>query len=205
MKILLFANTDWYLYNFRKALAEELKKRYADVILMSPRGAFADRLMQSQFHWICAPMKREGINPVAQIPTIINLARIYFKEKPDLSQHFTLKCIILGTIAAKLSGTPCIVNSITGLGYIFANNSLKARLLSFVIKPILRIILSFNNSVVILQNSDDSKELVNRKFVSRNRVILIKGSGVNTETFRPYGRSRNQVPKVLFSDSLNLG
>jgi glycosyltransferase involved in cell wall biosynthesis len=202
MKIFFFANTDWYLYNFRIGLAEAAKSRDADVIMLSPPGPFAPKIQENNFKWICVPMKRGSISPIKEIPSILNLIRIYSKEKPDLAQHFTLKCLIYGTIAAKLSGTPNVVNSITGLGYIFTNKSPKARFLNFIISPILRFILSFKNSYVILQNSDDFEELTKRKIINSDKTILIKGSGVNTDDFCPLKLNFNQTPKVLLATRL---
>lgn len=36
MKVVLFANTDWYLYNFRRGLAEALRAKGHEVLLVSP-------------------------------------------------------------------------------------------------------------------------------------------------------------------------
>ena len=38
MKIVLFANTDWFLYNFKLSLAQALRARGDEVILLSPPG-----------------------------------------------------------------------------------------------------------------------------------------------------------------------
>ena len=51
MKILLFANTDWYLYNFRLALAQALRERGDEVVLVSPEGDYAPRLLELGFRW----------------------------------------------------------------------------------------------------------------------------------------------------------
>ncbi len=41
MKIALFANTDWYLYNFRLGLARALHDAGNEVFMLSPKGAIA--------------------------------------------------------------------------------------------------------------------------------------------------------------------
>ena len=52
MKILLFANTDWYLYNFRLALAKAIRELGVEVVLVSPPGDYGPRLKKEGFHWI---------------------------------------------------------------------------------------------------------------------------------------------------------
>ena len=37
-KIVLFANTEWYLYNFRLSLARRLRADGHDLLLISPPG-----------------------------------------------------------------------------------------------------------------------------------------------------------------------
>jgi hypothetical protein len=52
LKILLCANTDWYLYNFRLSLAKDLRDQGHDVILLSPPGHFQKLLQEDGFQLI---------------------------------------------------------------------------------------------------------------------------------------------------------
>ena len=52
MKILLFANTDWYLYNFRCSLALTLRAAGYEVLLVSPPGTYGLKLQEMGFRWI---------------------------------------------------------------------------------------------------------------------------------------------------------
>lgn len=44
MKIILFANTEWYLFNFRMSLAKALQAQGHEVLLISPPGEYGARL-----------------------------------------------------------------------------------------------------------------------------------------------------------------
>ena len=44
MKIVLFANTEWYLWNFRRSLALALRAAGHDVLLISPDGPYGEKL-----------------------------------------------------------------------------------------------------------------------------------------------------------------
>ena len=44
MKVLFFANTDWYLYNYRRSLVLGAVQAGYDVVLLSPAGAYGERL-----------------------------------------------------------------------------------------------------------------------------------------------------------------
>ena len=44
MKVVLFANTEWYLYNFRRSLALALREAGHEVLLLSPPGPYGEKL-----------------------------------------------------------------------------------------------------------------------------------------------------------------
>ncbi len=49
MKILLFANTDWYLFNFRRSLATSLREEGHELLLVSPAGTYGKKLCELGF------------------------------------------------------------------------------------------------------------------------------------------------------------
>lgn len=44
MKILFFANTEWYLYNFRLPLARYLRDHGHDIVMLTPPGPYVAKL-----------------------------------------------------------------------------------------------------------------------------------------------------------------
>lgn len=65
MKIILFANTEWYLYNFRLSLAQALRGEGYEVVLISPPGKYTHCLEEAGFRWKPFPLSRRGTNPLA--------------------------------------------------------------------------------------------------------------------------------------------
>jgi hypothetical protein len=112
VKILLFANTDWYLYNFRLALAETLRASGDQVVLVSPDGSYVQKLKDLGFRWISFPLKRRGLNPLSEVWTLFRLFRLYRWEAPDLVHQFTIKCVIYGSFICHLLGIRRVVNSV---------------------------------------------------------------------------------------------
>lgn len=180
MKVLLFANTDWYLYNYRLPLALALKKRGDNVILLSPPGRYAELMQKEGFTWQPFPFERKGINPFAELLTIKRLVDVFHREKPDLIHCFTVKPVLYGSIAAHLCAVPNIINSITGLGYIFsdAGSSLQG-----IAKLLYR--YGLKSTKVIFQNPDDLDVFVHNRLISANQAHLIPGSGVDLDVFQP--------------------
>jgi glycosyltransferase involved in cell wall biosynthesis len=204
-KILLFANTDWYLYNFRRSLAEKLRESGWQVVLVSPPGDYGHRLQELGFRWIPFEFSTGSTNPFAELLVIFRLIALYRRERPALVHHFTIKCVLYGSLAARLAGVVRIVNAVTGLGHIFTNPGIKARLLRPVVSAFYRFVLGNKNGRVIFQNEDDLNTFVNQRLVPRPLARLIRGSGVNCDRFRSgdnSGQIAGEPPKVLFASRL---
>lgn len=185
MKILLFANTEWYLYNFRRSLAEFLRAEGHQVLLVSPPGFYGERLRDLGFRWEPAPMNRLSLHPGRELSLILWLRRLMVQERVDLIHSFTIKCAVYGSLAAILAGVPARVNSVVGLGYVFTNNNLRAHLLRAPVWLALRLALSGRRSRLILQNSDDLTLFIQKKMVDPYLIRLIPGSGVDLSRFKP--------------------
>ena len=195
MKILLFANTDWYLYNFRLSLAKAIQGAAIDIVLISPPGEYSERLISEGFRWIPINMDRRSVNPLSQIFVIARLTQIYKKERPDLVHHFTLKCVLYGTIAARFAKVRNTVNAVAGLGYVFTNSGLLARSLRLPVKVLLRVLMKDNWNRLILQNRDDCNVFLEEKIIDRENIRIILSSGVDVERFSP--KPREQESKKL--------
>ena len=183
MKIILFANTDWYLYNFRLAQALALRERGDEVVLVSPAGPYGPRMQELGIRWLPFPLARRSLNPLAGIQTIIRLLKLYRQEKPDLVHQFTVKCVLFGSLACHLLGIRPVVNSVTGLGYVFMEGGAARRWLRGFIKLSYRLLLY--NTWVIFQNPDDRSSFLESHLVDPKKATLIRGSGVDIRRFFP--------------------
>jgi glycosyltransferase involved in cell wall biosynthesis len=202
MKVLLFANTEWYLHNFRLPLAREIRRRGAEVVMVSPPGPYAERLRAEGFRWLPLTMNRRGVNPLAEWRTVRELIGIYRRERPDVAHHFTIKPVVYGSIAARAGSVPAIVNAVAGMGYVFIGDTLLARSLRPVVRATLKFALGGQSTRVIVQNPDDRTLLVSAGLASAQNTRLIRGSGVDIRRFRPTEPAPARKPRVLLATRL---
>ncbi|MBD9470264.1 glycosyltransferase family 4 protein [Pseudoxanthomonas sp. PXM01] len=188
MKFILFANTDWYLYNFRLSTARELQARGVDVVMVSPPGEFGQRFAQHGVRWIPLRMQRASLNPLREAGTLANLVSLLRDERPDLLHSFTLKCAVYGALAARAAKVPAYVNAVTGLGYVFASQRAKARALRPVVSTLMRLALGSERSRVILQNPDDAQAFHSLRLAPPQHIRMIRSSGVDIARFNADGR-----------------
>jgi glycosyltransferase involved in cell wall biosynthesis len=189
MKFIFFANTDWYLYNFRLSTARQLKALGHDVVMLSPPGEFGERFAQHGLRWITLGMRRESLNPYREAVTLRELIGILRQERPDLLHSFTLKCAVYGAFASRAAGVPAVVNAVAGMGYVFTSDQIKARALRPVVKMLMRQTLGAGNSRLILQNPDDADAFARFRIAPAENVRVIRSSGVDTSRFNPEARS----------------
>lgn len=200
---LLFANTDWYLYNFRLPLAQAVRAAGYRVHLVSPPGPYAARLAAMEgFEWHEFDFARRGINPFGEAATVARLFALYRRIRPTLCHHFTIKCVLYGSFAARLVGAARTINAITGLGHVFVSASYRIGLLRRPILWLYRFCLSGTD--VIFQNDDDREAFARAGVLKGARTHLIRGSGVDTERFCPDPRRRfDRTPlSILFASRL---
>jgi glycosyltransferase involved in cell wall biosynthesis len=197
MRVVLFANTDWFLYNFKLSLAKALRARGDEVVLLSPPGEYGPRLREMGFRWEPLPVSRSGINPLAELAAIRRVSALYRDVRPDVVHHFTIKCVIYGSLAARRVGVQRIVNSVTGLGFALLANTFKARLIRPVVLALYRHAL--RGTQVIFQNSDNRDTLAAKGILARSAVHVIAGDGVDTAYFTPATGESDQTNILMMA------
>lgn len=203
MKFILFANTDWYLYNFRLTTALRLKQSGHEVVMLSPPGEFGARFADHGLRWLKLDnMDRASLNPLRELATLRSLTAKIKAEHPDLIHNFTVKCAVYGALAARLCGVPAVVNAVAGMGYVFTSDDTKARVLRPLVKVLMRGTLGHGNSRLILQNPDDADAFVRSNLVSPERIRLIRSSGVDTQRFQPVAQQPDAPLRVLLAARL---
>jgi len=202
MKIFMFANTDWYLFNFRLPLIKRLIGLGHEVTVLSPNGLFQSRLRDEGVRCLTISLERKGQFGRSDIKGFYQLLRIYGREKPDVVHHFTIKAVIYGMIAAKLARIPFQINAITGMGYLFTGEKARSSLTRKVVVFCLQKLLIGKNCRTVVQNQDDRAALLNLGISRAETLFLIPGSGVNLEKFAPCVIKNTGNVKILMASRI---
>jgi glycosyltransferase involved in cell wall biosynthesis len=149
------------------------------------------------FPWYSVPFSRGGLNPLSELGSIRKIQALYSAIRPDLVHHFTLQSVAWGTVAARRSGVPRIVNALAGLGSLFRGGSIKGRLLKFPVNSLLGALLKTPGSRTIFQNPDDLGVASRYWRLDPGNVALIRGSGVDIARFSPVERTLAS-PQILY-------
>jgi glycosyltransferase involved in cell wall biosynthesis len=193
MKIVILASTSWNLYNSRLDLVKELCEHQHDIVLLAPQDECSRLLVDEGYKWVDLPMEPRGKKILQELATIVRLIIYYRKAKPDLVNHYTPKGVIYGSIAAKLAGIDKVVNTITGLGYVYSGNASKVlnRLVTFLYR------ISLKNTTTIFQNPDNRDFFCQAGIVSEANSHLVRGSGIDMNRFQPSSEPENDQVVIL--------
>jgi glycosyltransferase involved in cell wall biosynthesis len=130
------------------------------------------------------PMTRSGKHPLQELGTLLALIRLFRRLRPDIVHLVTIKPVLYGGIAARLTRVPGMVAAISGLGFVFLSNSLKMKLVRAVVARLYRLALGHPNSRVIFQNGSDRDLLKSLGAVRDAQVVMIRGAGVDLNEYR---------------------
>ena len=184
MKIVYVVNEASFFISHRLPLAAEANRLGFDVVILCGAGTGEEALAAHNLAWRTYPLSRSGVNPLEEMRTLAALIKLYRTERPDLVHHVTIKPVIYGTLAARWSGVPAVVNAVPGMGFVFTRRGSIAAIGRTLVNLMYRVALSHPNMRVIFQNTDDMRAFIASTIVDRPHATLIRGAGVDLSVFR---------------------
>lgn len=176
--ILVIANNDVGLYNFRFELLEKLILDGNRVVISLPNGNRIKDLENLGCEYIETDISRRGTNPVTDMKLFLSYISILKKIKPDIVLTYTVKPNIYGGLACRIKKTPYVAN-ITGLGTAIENGGVMQKFILQLYKMALK-----KAQKVFFQNEANMNFFTNKKLL-KSLYDLLPGSGVNLTKFEP--------------------
>ena len=182
-RLLYVVTEDWFFLSHRLPMARAAQAAGFEVHVATNVADGADAIAREGFILHPVRFARGRLSPFATLATIAALRRLHRDMTPTLVHHVALQATILGALAALGRPAAC-VNAMTGLGYAFISDSVKARTMRAGLGPLLRWLIDRRRSVALVQNPDDQALLAGLGIAPR-RIILIPGSGVDVDRLQP--------------------
>jgi glycosyltransferase involved in cell wall biosynthesis len=188
--IVLSANSDWNIANFRPGLICALRGAGYDPVVIAPQDPAADdRMRELDVERIPIRIDRSGLNPVADLRLLADYRRLLGRIQPAAYLGFTIKPNIYGSMAAATLGIPAIPN-VSGLGTAF----IRRGVLQSIVTALYR--RGFSKApAVFFQNDEDRSLFVGRRIVRAKQSRVLPGSGVDLSRFAP--AAPNEGPPVF--------
>lgn len=193
-RVLIVANDNSTIYNFRRELLRRLVDDGFDVTIALPAHERNDVFRQMGCSVVETRLSRFGTNPVTELLSVLSLIRVVRNESPDVVLTYTAKPNIYGGLAAQVCGVP-YMNTVTGLGAVFQSENLLRKVSTLLQKVAYR-----KSRRVFFQNTTNLADF-KRLGIVRDNTALVPGSGVNLDlhVLEPYAGERERTRFITVS------
>jgi glycosyltransferase involved in cell wall biosynthesis len=188
-RLLYLVTEDWYFCSHRLPIARAARDDGFEVIVATRVRAHGRQIAEEGFVLRPLAWQRRGDGASGAVRAIAEIARLYRSEQPDILHHIALKPVLFGGLARILAfrgveNAPATIDSVMGLGSGFSASGLATRLRRPLLGCALRLIAGRSRSRVVVQNHEDGAALA-ALGIDRQRLALIRGSGVDIRHFVP--------------------
>ena len=181
--LLYLVSEDWYFRSHRLPMARAAQRAGYEVHVATRVQADGPAIEALGFTLHPLQWRRGSTNPFDRLRLIGDVRRLYRALKPDLVHHVALEPSVIGLLAALGLGIRTL-NAMAGLGFVFTSRTPKARVAGFIVRGLLRFLLTRRNAAVLVQNEDD-RAAIAALGVGPDCVFLIAGSGVDADQLTP--------------------
>jgi glycosyltransferase involved in cell wall biosynthesis len=173
---------DWFFLSHRLPMALAARDAGFVVHVLARDGGSAEAIRKHGFAFHPVDWKR-GFHPTSVVKVLVQLRVLMRRIKPALIHFVALQPSLIGAFSITGLGIPH-VNGLTGMGSVFLSDSAKGRLLRSLIRRGLSWVVTRPEAVTLVQNQDDRSEVLALQ-ANPNQIVLIPGSGVDTDKLSP--------------------
>lgn len=183
MKTLLMTiNEDRFFLSHRLPIALAAKCGGWDVTVLTVDTGRCGEIRSHGLHVVPLPMQPAKISPLDELATLRLLMRCLRRSPEAVLHNVGMKLILLGTLAARLSGHRRVINAVSGLGSVFSGIEYFRRgSAADIVLRTLRRVASGHVSATLFQNNDDYSVFVGSR-IPTGRCAFTKGSGIDLTT-----------------------
>jgi glycosyltransferase involved in cell wall biosynthesis len=182
-RLLYLVSEDWYFRSHRLPMALAAQQAGYEVHVATHVQADGGAIEALGFTLHPLAWRRGSTNPFDRLRLIGDVRRLYRTLKPDLVHHVALEAAVIGSLASVGLGVRTL-NALAGLGFVFTSRTPKALLTGFLVRGLMRVLLTRRHAAVLVQNEDD-RAAIAALGVGEDRIFLIPGSGVDTDQLMP--------------------
>jgi glycosyltransferase involved in cell wall biosynthesis len=198
-RLLFVVNVGWFFLSHRLPVARAARDAGFEVHVACDVESAEEvaRVEAEGFRFHRLHIRRGSIRPGADLGLLLELQRLYRGLAPYIVHHVTVKPVIYGGLAARLTGVRNVVHAISGLGYAFAQGQGSRVFVRTAILALYRLALRGEHHRVIFQNVTDRDSFLGMRLVRPEACVLIEGSGVDLQRFEPGPESDGTVTVLL--------
>jgi glycosyltransferase involved in cell wall biosynthesis len=164
--------------------ALEAKKRGYEVHVATMHGPEIEQINQAGLTHHVLPLSRSGKNIILELRSFISILRLFRRLKPQLMHLMTIKPVIYGGLAARLTRVPGVLAVVTGLGYVFIHQGVRAFIVRTIVSKLYKSVFAHPNLLAVFENESDKQNFLDDNLVSDEKSKVINGAGVDLSLYK---------------------
>lgn len=196
-RLVYIVTEDWYFASHRLPMAQAAQAAGFEVHVITRVAEHGDLIRSLGFTLHPIAWSRGSISPMDGLRSVAVLRKLIRRIAPEIVHNVALKPAIFGSLACMGLPVKGVMNSINGLGSSFLASSVKGKLLKRGLGTAFPLLFNRSNVVSIVQNPDD-KAFLQALGIRDERIVLIPGSGVDTEMLFPVPEPEDGKVRVGF-------
>ncbi len=201
-KMLVVANTDWFLANFMSAFLSRHTQAGVEVVAASPGGPYIHDIRRAGLGWVEIPMSRGRGSARGNLASISAIRRLLREVQPDLAHFVTAKAVVLGDLAMPADDRRRAINVLPGLGHAFVTRGLTGAIDRSVMRWGVRRAAVRPQSLMVFHQEADRQMMLGASGQLRRASRIIPGWGVDLTRFTLVGRGQHPPLVVMVSRML---
>lgn len=194
-RLLFVVNEAGYFLSHRGAIARAAAEAGWDVHVAVPESDRRAEIEALDAEMHAVPMSRAGLHPLDNLRTLLAIHALCRRLRPDVVHNVALKAVFLGGAGARLAGVRNRVFAIAGLGHIETETGFAGLAMRAGIRALLPWLVGREGRLIVQNEADLTRAGATRGLA--RHALLIPGSGVDLEVFRPSPEPEGQVTVVL--------
>jgi glycosyltransferase involved in cell wall biosynthesis len=183
-KLLFVVNVDWFFISHRLPIALKAISEGYEVHLACNDTGELKALVKLGINIHHVSFSRSGNGFINEFKTINQIRKIIDIVQPDILHAVTIKPVIYsGIVLHTFKRKPKFVAAISGLGYVFSAENIRAKLTKSMVSILYKIAFNHNAKTIIFQNTTDENILSAVTRLDANDKVLIRGSGADLNVY----------------------
>jgi len=180
-KILYLVTEDWFFVSHFLPMARAAREAGFDVVVATRVREQAEPIRAEGFRLIPLDLERTNLGPLEAVRNIAQMRSVIRAERPDIVHCIALRPVVLGGIAAKMAGIDRLVLAPTGLGHLWTDTGIAARIGRSIVRLVVGSWLRRPNTRYLFENRDDPVEF--NLDPDGGVVTIVGGAGVAPTDF----------------------
>ena len=201
-RMMFLVSEDWFFLSHRLPMARAAQAAGFEVLLACRCSGREAEIAALGVTVLPIRGIRGTLSPGRLLRDVAEIAALYRRHDPDLVHHVSIRMCLVGSLAAWRTRRERVINSFTGLGFLFTAPTVKARLIRAGVMGIFRLCLNRSGIVSIVQNDDDRAVIEGLRLTGGHRLEKVVGSGVDIDRFRPRPAPQGPVTAICVARML---